>query len=240
VSDQSSMSMSSPEVRELLEHERFIAPLPSSVRAHVIARARAALVAEPVPVRRTLHMTSGNRWAAAAAMIAVTAVTAVAAGAAAYAIRAQRAPSRDGGAIAAAPRVSAPAPRVTTAARRPEPRTEVQLDGQPALELAPTAAMPRPSRVGALRAELRLLQRARAAVAGERFGAALIPIDEHARQFKDGRLAEEREALRVKALAALGRSDEARRAAAAFQSRFPRSVLSPAVSRVSAPEISRP
>ena len=60
------------------------------------------------------------------------------------------------------------------------------------------------------------------------------------RQFKDGRLAEEWEALRVKALAALGRTPEARRAAAAFQSRFPRSVLSPAVSRMPASETSSP
>src|SRR5437016_1884991 len=38
-------------------------------------------------------------------------------------------------------------------------------------------------------------------------------------------LVEEREALRVKSLAGLGRQDDARRAAAEFHARFPRSVL---------------
>jgi hypothetical protein len=80
--------------------------------------------------------------------------------------------------------------------------------------------------------ELVLLRQARAAVARQDFAAALGPISEHARQFKSGRLAEEREALRVKALSGLGRTEEARRAADAFEARFPRSVLLPAVSKM--------
>jgi hypothetical protein len=86
----------------------------------------------------------------------------------------------------------------------------------------------------AARAELRLLRQARAAVARQDFAAALVPLAEHARRFKTGRLTEEREALRVKALAGLGRNDEARRAAAAFEARFPHSVLLPAVSQMPA------
>jgi len=70
---------------------------------------------------------------------------------------------------------------------------------------------------------------ARSAVARQDFGAALGLLTEHARRFKEGRLAEEREALRVRALAGLGRTEEARRAAGQFQARFPRSVLLPAV-----------
>jgi hypothetical protein len=62
------------------------------------------------------------------------------------------------------------------------------------------------------------------------------PIAEHARKFKDGRLSEEREALRVKALAGLGRSGEARRAANSFRARFPRSVLLSAVNKMSPAE----
>ncbi len=82
------------------------------------------------------------------------------------------------------------------------------------------------------RQELRLLERARAAVAREDFAAALPPLTEHARRFRDGRLAEEREALRVKALAGLGRTAEARRAMAAFEARFPRSPLLSAVNQM--------
>jgi hypothetical protein len=92
------------------------------------------------------------------------------------------------------------------------------------------------SQADAVRAELRLLRQAHAAVARQDFAAALTPIAQHTRQFRDGRLAEEREALRVKALAGLGRTEEARRAAAAFEARFPLSVLLPAVSRMPASE----
>ena len=103
-----------------------------------------------------------------------------------------------------------------------------QLPPAPIAAQAPAA----PSRGEAAREELRLLRQARAAVARTDFAAALPPLTEHARRFKDGRLAEEREALRVKALAGLGRTDEARRAAAAFKARFPRSVLLPIVSQM--------
>jgi hypothetical protein len=91
----------------------------------------------------------------------------------------------------------------------------------------------RPSPSGAVRDELRLLRRARGAVAREDFAAALLPIIEHARRFRNGRLAEEREALRVKALVGLGRTEDARRAAASFEARFPNSVLLPAVNQMS-------
>lgn len=74
--------------------------------------------------------------------------------------------------------------------------------------------------------ELGLLQRARGAVARAEFSTALDTISEHQRRFPAGRLREEREALRIKALAGLGRNDEARRAAERFRERFPRSVLS--------------
>ena len=74
--------------------------------------------------------------------------------------------------------------------------------------------------------ELGLLQRARAAVASGKFSSALDAITEHQKRFPAGRLREEREALRVKALAGLGRNDEARLAAKRFRERFPQSVLS--------------
>ena len=94
----------------------------------------------------------------------------------------------------------------------------------------PTVVAPGLSPADAARVELRLLRQARAAVARGDFTDALSPINEHTRRFKNGRLVEEREALRVKALGGLGRTEEARRAAIAFRARFPRSVLLPAVS----------
>lgn len=73
--------------------------------------------------------------------------------------------------------------------------------------------------------ELVLLKRARSAVSAGKQSAALTAIQEHAQQFPNGRLREEREALRVTALWNLGRRAEARRAAARFVEQFPRSVL---------------
>jgi hypothetical protein len=89
-------------------------------------------------------------------------------------------------------------------------------------------------RVRSDREELRLLGRARAAVVRADFAAALPPISEHARRFHEGGLVEEREALRVKALAGLGRHDEARSAADVFARQFPRSVLLPTLRQLTA------
>ena len=75
--------------------------------------------------------------------------------------------------------------------------------------------------------ELDILQPSRSAVAHGDFAAALRSITEHERRYPDGQLIEEREALRIRALTGLHRTDEARRAVAAFRERFPHSVLLP-------------
>jgi hypothetical protein len=80
-------------------------------------------------------------------------------------------------------------------------------------------------------AERGLLQRAQVAYARHDLPAALVLVAEHARRFPSGRLAEEREALRVRSLAASGRAGAARRAVSAFAARFPRSVLLPRLQR---------
>jgi len=76
-------------------------------------------------------------------------------------------------------------------------------------------------------AEVGLLRRAHVGYASQDFSSALVLVAEHARRFPNGRLAEEREALRIRSLVGSGRTDEARRAVAAFAARFPRSVLLP-------------
>jgi hypothetical protein len=214
----------SPEVRALLDQERVLPPVSASQRARATARARAALASPVVPVVATAAPSGAApriRWAAAAA---AALVIGAAIGAAAYEIHSRLAPAPvtrravvSGPAVVSASAVSAPAAAVPEAA--------------PAS--APSVSAPA-SLADAARAELRLLRQARAAVARGDFAAALAPIAEHARRFKNGRLVEEREALRVKALGGLGRADEARRAAVAFRARFPRSVLLPAVSQMPA------
>jgi hypothetical protein len=77
--------------------------------------------------------------------------------------------------------------------------------------------------------ERALVDRARAAIARGRPGDAQEAVDEHARDFPNGQLAEEREALAVQALAQAGRMREAAERAAAFRKRWPNSVLTPVV-----------
>jgi len=70
-------------------------------------------------------------------------------------------------------------------------------------------------------AELALLQRTRKALRDGRPSDALEAAAQHRREFPSGRLAEERDATEVSALCALGRADEARRKASAFERAHP-------------------
>jgi TolA-binding protein len=79
-------------------------------------------------------------------------------------------------------------------------------------------------------AERALLDAARIALASGEPERAIDVVDRHAREYPHGRLAEEREAIAVRALVKVGRYDEARTRAARFQSLYPRSVAAPAVS----------
>jgi hypothetical protein len=216
-----------PETEALLAREREIAPLPPSVRERVMARARASLRSRSVAPPMILRAPTRSRWAIAAGLLCVASA---AMGAAAYEIRVH---------WPTAPRVapSPPArPKVVVPASPPPAVPAVEEPAPPAPETEHLAPAPRAAKQPVPIDELRLLRRARAAVAARDFGGALPPLVEHARRFKDGRLAEEREALRVKALAGLGHADEARRAAGQFEARFPRSVLLPAVKRMANPE----
>ena len=214
-----------PEVRALLDRERDIPPVSASQRARAMARARASLATPGVATTAPSSVAPRTRWAAAAA---AALVVSVAVGAAAYEIRARMA-------SAPATRFAAVAPVTEIVAGAPAALPPAAPVGDLVPAPAPAIEDPGLSPAEAARAELRLLRQARAAVARGDFAASLPPIAEHTRRFKNGRLAEEREALRVKALAGLGRTDEARRAAAAFRARFPRSVLLPAVSQMPAP-----
>ena len=227
-----SQNMRSTETRALLERERSIPAQPPAVRARTLARARAAVLAGAVsgtatenapptesPARRT--------WWAAAAVVAC--VVGVAAGAVAYqAARARPEPSSTlpGRSLEVVPRAAAAAQVPAAPATIPDPTTTT------APAIARSSTRSHAATADSVREELRLLHRARAAVGRADYIAALLPIGEHARRFPDGRLTEEREALRVKSLAGLGRTEQARRAALRFEARFPRSVLSPAVSRM--------
>ena len=187
-------------------------------RTRALARARAALVAG-LPGRMP-PSPQPSRWAAVG--VGVWLMSA-AVGAAAYQVRAHLAHQ-------SADRTAARAIEFVARARPPAAPARFT-DAPPASATTPAivSATRASSHADAARAELGLLRQARAAVAREDYAAALPLIGEHVRRFKNGRLTEEREALRVKALAGVGRVDEAQRVAEAFRMRFSRSVLLPVV-----------
>jgi type IV secretory pathway VirB10-like protein len=82
--------------------------------------------------------------------------------------------------------------------------------------------------------EHRLLAEARRVLEADP-ARALALADAHRRGFPHGLLAEEREYLRVTALAALGREADAQRAAAAFLRRWPGSAYRSEVARIGSP-----
>jgi hypothetical protein len=210
------------DVRGLLENERSIAPVPAATRARAIARARQALSASvQTAVVRYSAPEAMPTWAVAGVVCLIGATAGVAASA-----HATRDPSPR--AVAAAP----PAEAVIAGGAQRGTRSTADA---PAAQLPLSEAPPLVER-GGRRDELRLLERAHAALTREDFAAAMPPLMEHARRFKQGRLVEEREVLRMEALSGLGRQEEVRRAAAAFEVRFPRSPLRPVVQRMASSE----
>lgn len=215
--------VSEQELEAVIEQGRKVPPAPDVVRARLLARARAAVAAAEAspPLAATMAIppsTHGRRIAAAAAVILALAAAGAGAAAALYA-RAPRAPE-----VAPTVRRSPEAPAVR-ASMPPLPMEE------PPTVAASSSRPGRPHRAvspqESYAAELQLLQRAQSQYTRQDFQDALVLIAEHAHQFPNGRLAEEREALRVKSLAGAGRGDEARRALAAFAKHFPHSALLP-------------
>ncbi len=212
-----SVSEWSTDLRELLAQERQILALPPATRERALVRAREALAsmaatpaAEPGP-RRIF------RWVTVAAVLGLASA---AGGLTAYELSSYARPS---------------ATTAVVTARIPHPELDRQASDTPVTEpgrTAPTSSSTSRQTGRLALEEMRLLEEARSALDGEDFAAAMVPLVEHARRFKNGQLTEEREALRVKALSGLGLRDEVRRAAAEFEARFPRSPLLPAVSRI--------
>ena len=101
---------------------------------------------------------------------------------------------------------------------------------------ASPSARPDDGRDPELERERVLLDVARGALARGNGPLALRSLDDHAARFPSGRLTEDREALRVKALIAAGRNEDAARSRAAFQQRYPDSFALPTTSAVPAKE----
>ena len=94
--------------------------------------------------------------------------------------------------------------------------------------LTPTASATG-DRLASLAEQQALLDVARAAFAGSDYPATLKTLAAHSARFPKSVLAEEREGLQIKALAASGRMPQARALAARFQARHPQSLLLPSI-----------
>ena len=208
--------------RTLLDLERPIPTLPAFTRARAITRAREAL-ANPAPAPLSIRAAGMPRWtlplAIAGASLGTFAVAHRIDSAAQPPVRLVVADAP----VGAVTRAKAGGWRVPPL--EPEASAAPAETGSAHERRALRATAPSPD-------ELLLLQGARAAVAASDFTTARDALQEHARRFPSGQLAEEREALRVKTLLGLGRPQEARQAARAFEARFPDSVLGPAVSNL--------
>ena len=98
----------------------------------------------------------------------------------------------------------------------------------PAVTAEPVVA-PAPVTDDSLAEERALLEVARTALGRGRAAEALTALGEHEQKFSRGRLAEEREGLRVQALLSLDRVPEARARLEAFKLEHPESILVPAL-----------
>lgn len=203
----------------MLAQEREIPAVPAATRDRAFARAldTVATMAVSPPIEPTPTPTRSLRWLA---VVAVLGLGSTAGGVAGYELRAR---------VQAVPATAVVVARmpesVVDGKTRDTARADARLEASTSSPLSLQAGLPAD-------AEVRLLEQAWVALEREEFAAALAAIVEHARRFRNGRLTEEREALRVKALSGLGLRDEVQRAAAEFEARFPRSPLLPAVNRM--------
>jgi hypothetical protein len=130
----------------------------------------------------------------------------------------------------AAPRPQAPVnpPRPTRGA---PPASREALAASPSTEgegrSSSAPAAPAPIAPSSLRQEAALLESVRESLAASRFDRALGSLDEYDARFAGGALEEEAAVLRVEALLAAGRRDEARRVVADFERGHPASSYAP-------------
>jgi hypothetical protein len=83
--------------------------------------------------------------------------------------------------------------------------------------------------VGDLARERALIDLARSGLAHGNPGAALEAVQRHQKSFPNGQLREEREGIRILALSALGRVEEAKRYDLAFRKSYPESLFRPQI-----------
>jgi hypothetical protein len=239
------------ELEALLDSERQAPPAPTAARARVRTRLYASLGLLGAGSASAAALSGAPKlvWKALAAKISVGLVAAVSIGVGLHAIWSGPAPLSPN---VLPPVVAQPAgpPPEPAAPVLPAPAITAPVTvPAPAVVPAPAAdRAPHPSPVatkgarrahpaangalfdgGDLAGERALLEEGRAALRRGDAPTALGLLGQHAQKFPRGQLIEEREGLRIRALAADGQEAEAKARAAAFKTRFPHSIFLPAV-----------
>jgi hypothetical protein len=218
-----------PAVEALFVHERVPPAQPQVVRARLLARADAVPLEFPGEPPLRVDAQPRVRWKLITAAASVALVAGVAAAFQMMRTSVSSEPNR-----AESSPADRPAPVAPPKALEPEIGKPAAL-ATPASAAATSGPTRRASAAGKPDdglGELELLSRARSADVRGDYSHVLTILAEHQRIHPDGRLSEEREVLRVEALVGLGRASEARRVAARFRERFPRSVLAGKVDEI--------
>jgi hypothetical protein len=232
-----------PQIEALVAAERAAADPPDEARERVRARLRQSLGLSMGAAAVTVAATAGTSGGATGKVSAAGAkslaplgakvIVAMLAGAGIGGAGFYVAHSRDSRpavrpAVIAPPSAPAVAPPTTAVLPMAEPA--VAKLARPAPAAAAAANRVRPSvRMGGLAAEQALVGSARVALRDGNAAAALALIERHAHRFPAGQLAEERDSLRVRALAKSGDRIRAQASAQAFARRYPNSLFLSAV-----------
>lgn len=205
------------DIAQALATERSRPPLSAHAHRHLEARITAALptVAPAVPVA-TAVATAASTSKVTAALLAGVLTGAVGAGTTVSLLTKQPVPEP---VVIEKVVVKEVIKEVVK-----EVRVEVPVPAKPPVKLPAT-----PSDDEKLAAERALVEAARVALTRGQTAEAVTLLERHVREFKSGRLAEERESLFIQALLALGRTDDARVRAAQFRKAYPESLLRPLI-----------
>ncbi len=220
----------SPSVEALLAHERVPPSQPEMIRARTLARARESLREIPAATLSARAAPTRIRRLLFAAAAGITLMVGAAAAFQMMGRPTPNPPTNPGTPRAArqppvAPPSTAPEPAPTRAPEAAPARTAAAAEAAFARLSVPSRRKVLTGKPDGEVDELQLLDRARQSDARGDYASVLAIAAEHERIYPAGRLSEEREVLRVKALVGLGRGREARQAAAKFRRRFSHSVL---------------
>jgi hypothetical protein len=212
-----------PDLESLFAQAREPEPLPPDVSARMLERIdrRVALAGTEAEPRRGWRRWWRSPWA----LGALTFALGCAAGAM---LERWRHPPRSPR-VEVRERVVERVVRVTVAA--PTPRVEAPAPEAPRPVVDAGAPPHTHERDDDLAGEQRVLDEALGAFGGGAHERALETIDRHTRRYPRGQLAPERESLRVRCLAALGRDDEARAAGERYLRRYGSTVFAAGVER---------